>query len=464
MELTTAFQLAYKGCGTTLTRAHASSEYARFLRGRTRTEATLDHLGYTLTQSTLRCLPPEMVDSARRWKRLTAAEQLGELKEFLRVLLQTPEEREHITPSINAPMLPAEMGPWKRKTRAPWPSCFGTMNFVAAYAAQTGSRQLTASVQRLSAEPVATGLIQLYGAALGLAAEILPATVGIDPLLEILQTKIDNATTAAQTMAREHQFHLAGVIQLANGRWACVDPYADNVAVLSTLEKPVRDLDLGGLTAVGTLFNEPRWEILAELNQVLQKIKEQLIFARSSTELNQLPLLELPRALRRLAVRHGIPIFEESNLLRHAVSQGEEVPDESTARFMIAASEHDSDRDVVRERILLGLIKAWAEQVWVAAEKTYWYEPHPSMVIGHTVRTLGVCAVINLRHRQGEPQGSDLLRYSASDIVLFHALADQRNGRELSPEEALWLERRLAPFRRAPSKFLHPLLPPLLTD
>lgn len=462
MKTDEALRAAYEGCDTTLAEARRSDLYAEALTANDgdHDAAILDHLGVTLMDASVKCLPPGAVEWADKWLLITADDQLTVLRWFFDQL--TPPKRRHSAENpLDAPTLPGQMGEWSDPGLLP--SCYLMAAIMAAFAKRAGMEFYVASVQRTAGELVAPGMKQLFDNARRLIETALPIAFATDPLPLVHDSMVSEATAISQTMVDRQQFHAAILIRLKDGRWACMDRYMSNFSVLDPATRPIDHLARAirpDAKLVAAMRGKAQWEALTKLEQELARITELLQLIQTGEALDtDIPLIELPAALRQLTAERGLELWlSESDILRRAATSQdkEDIVSEAEARATIDAAEHGPDRAQRRERIIIEIIRAWSNRVWTAAKRAYQSDPHYAMAVSHPARSLAIWAIINLRHYLGKPWASDLMPYSDGDVVTYGCMKD--SPRHLDPEQRRILKKRVAILKQAPPEFVHPLI------
>ncbi|HKX73094.1 MAG TPA: hypothetical protein VJM32_03715 [Candidatus Saccharimonadales bacterium] len=458
-----ALSIAFGGCGVSMAEAQRRTGTPTNDVG-----ATLDLLGQLLMVAGETCLPgpthnrtQSTADEARAWKTLTAEQQLANLKILMGMLTNPPTWRQSSElASAHKPMLPTEMGRWDG--HRDMPSCFGMLVILASYGYITRSPMLVGSVQRMSAEPVTAGLRSIYGAAHRLIAAEFPLAYHADTLPRWLSQAVADAKDSMHLMLTRREFHGAIVLRLRDGRWISMDPYMQNMAILDQVTDRGATCLIGDPVASATVLGQREWGVQPQLEKKFNTVRGILELARTGTILGEdVPLEQLAVILCDLMADHcGFEALDPDDLLRRAVvaPDANELPEIATARAMVATADTSSHRQCIRERILLGVLREWASEVWHAGQRTRANEPHHAMMLSAPERTLAAWSVVNLRHRlNARVHGIDLLPYSGTDVVLYNALVDHSNGRS-RPEELWWLNERKAGFLKAPPYLLHPLI------
>lgn len=457
-------QAAFDGCGVPIAEAHRRTGTPT-----NDTAETLSLLGNLLMVTGTFCLPGpartrprSTADEARSWPRLNADEQLKMLKALMGMLTVPPPWRKDAGgDSAQKPMLPREMGRWDG--RCDLPSCFGMLVILAGYGYLTKASMLAASVQRTSAEPVATGLMSMYRQAYRYIADALPLAFQADPLVGWLLGTLDSTEESAQLLATRREFHGAIVIRLKDGRWVSLDPYMRNMAILEQhILGNVAPRLLADPAAAEPVLGQSVWSEQPQLEQELRTVRRLAELVQTGGVLHEgMTLVQLAEGLALLLRKHSQgEQFTADDILCRAVttSDAEALPNPAVARAIVASAESGSQRPILRERILLGAWRGWVSKTWSAAQSTRNNQPHQALVLSAPARTLGVWAAINLRHRLGRPvRAIDLLPYSGSDVVMYNAFADSANGQSNAAERR-WLAKHQQRFRQMPPHLLHPLV------
>lgn len=456
-----ALQTAFRGCGMTMSQAHRA---AGMPIGNA--VATLDLLGQLLMVHGAKCLPGptricsvSMADHARSWPTLSAEVQLDGLKFFMGMLHKPPVWRKISTlPVAQRPMLPREMGDWRSTNDLP--SCLGMLVILASYGYLTGAPMLAASVQQMSAAPVAHGMEVLYKGAHRFISQTLPLAARDDDLPSWLLEAAAKAIESQQMMLTRREFHGAVVIRLKDGRWISLDPYFQNMAFLNQPIDRVASQLIADGSAVATTQGPVSWDAQSGLASAFETLRT-LMSALMRQSGRKVSLLQLAGQVQELAAKHSRgEAFDVDALLCRAVipRHAKALPDPAAVREMVAAAENGPQREAVRQRILLGMLREWAADVWNAAQRSRMNQPHQSMLLSAPKRMLSTWTILNLRHRQSaELRTIDLLPYSSSDAILYGALVDHRAGRTTS-EDRLLIQKRVEAYRQSSSHLLHPLI------
>lgn len=462
-----ALHAAFGGCGVTLAEARKRAHLDQ-----NDTAATLDMLGQLMMFVGKECLPSptrdysrSAADDAKRWPSLSADEQLKTLKRLMGILTTPPDWRDGNDDrfSPDKPMLPLEMGVWEGDECLP--SCFGMLVLLASFGRLTQAPMLVASVQRMSAEPVAVGLKSLYGAAYRLIADQLPHAFHCDQLPGQLMRATASIEESVHLMMTRREFHGALVIRLKDGRWVAMDPYMRNMAVHDPQTHPMDSIAprlLGDRESAATVLGHGVWDEQPRLVREFRTVRQLIQLAQAETLVHSgIPLLRLPEVMRDLLAQHSqLKPFDDGTVLREAtLMPGGPELDADDARAIVASAEHSADRHVLRERILLGALRVCTEETWRAARQTRTSSPHHAMMLSAPDRSLAVWALINLRHRlRSKIRAIDLLPYSGSDVTLYNAIVDEQNGRATKKADIEWLAKRKEGFKKAPPYLLHPLV------
>jgi hypothetical protein len=463
MRNTSALHLGFAGCGTSLWAVRR-----QFNLDSGQVADTLDALGTLLMATGQSCLPIQfesdpqtIVQQAQAWSLIPARTQLRTLERLMGFLSSPPPDRERGQgESYDQPMLPSEMGSWDGEE--PLPSCLGMLTILSAYARLTGARFLVGSVQRLSAEPAVIGLEKLLGNVYGWTAIRLPGAFYHDGLPTRLLSTIDDARASMALMTTRRQFHGALVIELADGRWASIDPYMHNLSFFEPKTRPIGRL-YGHLalepTVAASVQGRGYWERLPALEQQLKEVYAIIDYLLGLPR--DIPLMELSHRLHHLAQVHaGITMTSAEEMLQYSCSGPpyRQPPTMEGSRNLLANLSTNCFQYELRQRLLMVLLNVWVEQARSAAQKTRSSEPHHAMMLSSPARTLGVWTVINLRHRvESRVLAADLLEYSGSDVVLYNACLDQQAGNTTRAEDEL-IRRRVARMRQSPHRLVHPLL------
>jgi hypothetical protein len=451
-----ALQIAFGGCGMPMQEALRRGGIQP-----SNTAAVLDLLGELLMVAGKGCLPGPTRDprfntteEVKRWSKLSADEQLSNLKKLMGMLTTPPEWRgTSRQPSARKPMLPTQIGSWDG--RRDMPSCYGMALIMASHGYLTRGPMLVASVQRTAAERAVLGMRVLCESARSFIADTLPLAILADRLYSWLEQAADSIEQSIiDSAARE--FHGAVVIFLRDGRAVSLDPYMENMAILE------HSVPHSIASPTGSSFYQgpDTWDKLAELKAELEAVCTGIQQILADTDSAAQSLFELALQVTELINQFDVPMsWSSDNVLSLAVASDEDPePDMQLVHQQVAAAETTPDRGVLQQRIILGALRAWANKMWSSAQYTRHNEPHQSMLLLPPKRTMAVWALNNLRHRNPKgPRGIDLLPYSGSDVTFFNAWQDMRRGLS-KPGELPLLDVRRRTFEAVPEQWRHPLI------
>jgi hypothetical protein len=394
---------------------------------------------------------------------MTADEQMTALKRLMGFLTTPPPWRrsEGNEDSVHKPLLPSEMGEWD--SHEPMPSCLGMLIIACAYALLTEDAFLVGSVNRVSAELAAPAVFRLFNEAYRLAESRLPLGFQIDSLATKLKNGIGFTSESVWLMNNQRLFHGALLIHLASGEWACVDPYQGNLSLYKPIDRPIGRVNSQLIIqpdAAAAVLGQTKWPDQEAAEQELQQIAQLLdLVARGAVIHPSTPLQDLPARMRDLWQRIGLEGLSDDEAMQRAVAPPPAWPDlpPAAARATIATAEHGSQREIVRQRLLLGFLHAWTDQTWGRAQRARTSQPHCAMTLSSPKRTLAAWTIINLRLRKPERLiAADLMSLSGTDVVFYNARLDQQRGVTTPSEDAI-IRQRLARYRQAPRHLLHPL-------
>jgi hypothetical protein len=458
-----SLHVAFSGCGTTLQEACKKKNV-----NPADTSTVLDLLGHVLMVTGAACLPGpnkirqhSTVSEAREWQRLTTEEQLANLNALMGMLAEPPSWRQSChRPSAQKPLLPIEMGEWESDKDLP--SCLGMLTILASYGYLTGTPMLAASVQRMSAEPVAKGIGELFVPAYRLMADRLPRATLFDSMPWSILSAIDDINDSMRIMLNSRMFHGAIVLRLSGGQWVSIDPYMRNMSLIRRPLDRLAPILIADAAQAATVLGDAEWRSQSLLDAELAVLTGLLDLYRTGTLLHDdIPLVRLPAVIESLMTQHSyLQTPDTDYLAQYAVRcvQDDEAPDPQTAWDMLRAMQYGSQEPILRERILMGLFRSWTADTWGLAQHTRSSEPHQAMLLASPFRSLAVWTLINLRHRlRTRVRALDLLPHSASDITFYNAMLDHSSG-HTRPQDKPWLESRIRRFREAPAHMVHPLV------